>query len=131
MSRASRFVLTFACALSTWLWSGLAAAQSFEAPRCDVRGATTFAEPPVLQPLWRSLDVAAPNEGCHHESDDDVLSQGHERVPSVERVAAEAVTLGAFELRVDPAAPSGSMSSFAHGLTAALAHARGLERPPR
>lgn len=132
MSRVTRLVFTFACALGAWLWSGVAAAQSFEAPRCDVRGATTFAEPPVMQPLWRSLDVLGNQDTCHFESDEDVLGQGQERAPSLERVAADAATLSdLLDLRVDPAAHSGTLRALASGLCAAAAHAGDLERPPR
>lgn len=132
MSRTLRLVLTFACALGAWLWSGIAAAQSFEAPRCDVRGATTFAEPPVLQPLWRSLDVLGQSDdGCHPQADDDVLGPGHERAPAPDRVSADPITFTALELVIDEAVDSGSLSPTAHGLAAAVAHGTGLDRPPR
>ena len=129
--------MVFATALCAWLWLGVGVAQAatLEAPRCDDRGATTFAEAPTMQPLYRSLQVLPEDDGCVQQEAADVCdAEGHGQAPAPERVHVElslpslpsaslVVVLGA-EL-------SGTLGSAPVALDAALAHVGLLERPPR
>lgn len=132
MSRALRLALTFATALCAWLWVGVAEASTLEAPRCDDRGATTFAEAPTMQPLYRSLQVMAEDDGCVQPDTADVCdAEGHGKAPAPDRVHADLFLPVAPHLVVDEAGQSGVLGSAPLALDAAPAHAGLLERPPR
>lgn len=135
MSRALRLVLTFATALSAWLWVGVAGAASFEAPRCDERAATTFAEPPTMQPLFRSLQIFVESDDCMQQDAADVCdaaSHGSAPAPSAgSRMHAEMVLPALTHLIILDAVSAGRLGAPTATLDAASGHVGLLERPPR
>ena len=132
MSRALRLVLTFATAFCAWLWVGVAEASTFEAPRCDDRGATTFAEAPTMQPLYRSLQVVAEDDDCLQQDSADVCdAEGHGPAPAPERVHADLALPSFLHLVVEKAGLSGVLGPAPSALDAATAHIGLPERPPR
>ncbi len=135
MSRALRLVLIFATALSAWLWVGVAEAASLEAPRCDERAATTFAEPPTMQPLFRSLQIFVESDDCMQQDAADVCdsaSHGPAPAPSAaSRMHAEVVLPAPSHLVVLDEVSAGVLGAATAALDAASGHVGLLERPPR
>lgn len=131
MSRTLRLVLTFATALCAWLWVGAANASTLEAPRCDGRGATTFAEPPTLQPLMRSLQVLSPDDECGFEDRADVCDQHRAPAPPPNQAHGDPTLPAAVVVALALPLESGTLGPVSSLLMAAPAHAGLLERPPR
>ncbi|RYZ68464.1 MAG: hypothetical protein EOP08_00510 [Proteobacteria bacterium] len=132
MSRILRLVLTVTTALCAWLWVGVAEASELEAPRCDGRGATTFAAPPTMQPLMRSLQVLGTEEECTPEEHADVCGQHRAPAPPPDQLQGDPI-LPAAPAAVAVPAPlaSGTLGPAPVQLVAASAHTDSLERPPR
>lgn len=132
MSRILRLVLTVTTALCAWLWVGVAEASELEAPRCDGRAATTFAEPPTMQPLMRSLQVLGAEEECTPEEHADVCGQRRAPAPPPDQLHGDPI-LPSAPAAVSIAAPlaAGTLGPAPVRLVAASAHVGSLERPPR
>lgn len=130
MSRAQRLVMTLATALCAWLWCGVAAAAQ-DAPRCDDRAATTFAKPPTMQPMMRTLQVFVEEEGCVTEDHADVCGQQRCPSPPPNPVQGDPLLPASFALEVPFALQSGLLGPAPATLLAAPAHVASLERPPR
>lgn len=134
--------MTLAAALMAWLWTGVASAQlssparprqvTFDAPRCDDRGAITFGELPVLQPLEHSLESPADaDQGCLGSVDADVCQQdGSHHVPKAPSSTEPTQQAAGWQLELD-VSYSGSLPRARALGDARSAHTASLERPPR